>query len=225
MRVQTELGIGCVMMNRRIRYDGGLLELSPADWEAEGIVRARRVEVAPFELDSLEITVNRWKTCVAAGMCRARDNAVEPGRALANLSSEEAERFCGFMGGRLPTSDEWLFASSRGGTRRYAWGQTGLVCRRAAFGLVDGPCASGAAGPELAGARPDGVSPEGAFDLAGNLAEWARQPEGRMVARGGSFRSRAAAELKSWSFERAVAGAPHIGARCAYDVNHRSHTD
>jgi formylglycine-generating enzyme required for sulfatase activity len=93
---------------------------------------------------------------------------------------------------------------------------SGLVCRRAAFGLSEGPCAYGG-GVELGGSRPDGSSPEGAFDLSGNVAEWTLEADGSYAARGGSYRSRAAAELKSWSVEtRGLDRARHIGFRCAY---------
>jgi formylglycine-generating enzyme required for sulfatase activity len=52
--------------------------------------------------------------------------------------------------------------------------------------------------------------------MAGNVAEWTRDRRG-FVARGGSFHSTAARELKSWAALRSKAPAPHIGFRCAYD--------
>jgi formylglycine-generating enzyme required for sulfatase activity len=57
------------------------------------------------------------------------------------------------------------------------------------------------------------------LDLAGNVAEWTREADGTFDARGGSFRSTAAAELKSWAAEAIGAGQvkiPHVGFRCAY---------
>jgi len=122
------------------------------------------------------------------------------------------------VGGRLPTSDEWVIAAAGHDGRRYPWGQTGLVCRRAVFGLVDGPCATGGVGPEIGGMRPDGATPDGVLDLAGNVAEWTVESDGGYAARGGSFRSRVAGELKSWSVEEVDGSADHVGFRCAYDV-------
>jgi hypothetical protein len=92
------------------------------------------------------------------------------------------------------------------------------VCRRAAFGLDDGPCGQGSTGPELAGGRPDGKSPDGALDLSGNVAEWTLERDGTPVARGGSYRSQVAGELTTWAVERVSGTSPAIGARCAYDV-------
>jgi hypothetical protein len=55
--------------------------------------------------------------------------------------------------------------------------------------------------------------------MLGNVAEWTREPDGHHVARGGSYRSRVAAELKTWAAEATEAAAPHIGLRCAYDLS------
>jgi formylglycine-generating enzyme len=54
----------------------------------------------------------------------------EPGRAVAGVTFAEVASFCGFAGGRLPSRDEPAFAISGEG-RRYPWGDTGVVCRRA----------------------------------------------------------------------------------------------
>ena len=214
---------GCVPPERRIQYGGGSLDVRPVDWEAEGASARREARVAPFAIDATEMTVHRWQPCVASGACRslaAKDpsTALEPGRPVTGVTPEEAMRACRFYGGRLPSGDEWVFASAGLEVRRFPWGQTGLVCRRAVFGLVAGPCARGAVGPEIAGTRPDGASPEGALDLVGNVAEWTLEADGSFAARGGSYASRVAADVKSWSVERPRGASPTIGFRCAYDV-------
>jgi formylglycine-generating enzyme required for sulfatase activity len=210
---------GCAFPTRRVRVEGGTLKLAPSDWEAEGQLSPRTFAVQSFELDNSEVTIERWTHCVAEGRCSPQ-LAQEPGLPVTNVSPAEAERFCRSLGGRLPTRDEWIFAAARSAGRRYPWGQTGLVCRRAVFGLVSGPCAHGATSPDLAGSRPDGASPEGFFDLAGNVAEWAREPDGTYRARGGSFQSSLAGELKSWSEVALPRGdrAPFVGFRCAYET-------
>ncbi len=208
---------GCVVDNRRIALRAGQLTLAASDWEAEGVVKPRSIRVSAFAIDSAEVTVERWEACVAAGTCPAA-GSTEPGRPVTDVSPADADRFCRFEGGRLPTGDEWLFAAAGSAERRFPWGPTGLVCRRAAFGLEAGPCARGARGPDLAGARPDGATPEGVLDLSGNVAEWSAEPGGRFVARGGSYRSRGAAELKSWSAEPGDRAQPNVGFRCAYDA-------
>jgi formylglycine-generating enzyme len=201
---------GCAVIAKRVRLAGGRLRAAPSDWESEADELPHVVSVGPFEIDATEVTNERAQ--FAEG---------EPGLPRTNVTPEQAEQICMLLGGRLPRRDEWLLAAAGSSEpRRFAWGQTGLVCRRAVFGLIDGPCAQGATGPELASARPDGQTPDGIFDLAGNVAEWTREPDGSHRARGGSFRSRVAGELKSWASEPAppTRRAPQIGFRCAYDL-------
>jgi formylglycine-generating enzyme len=207
---------GCVAPPRLVRIEGGLLRVGPGDWEAQGVVSPYQVEVASFDLDALEVSEARWVVCVAAGACPALALSGEPGRPITGVTLEEAAHFCRWAGGALPTSDQLAFAASGRGGRRYAWGDTGAVCRRAAWGLVAGPCGWGATGAELAGSHPDGASPEGVLDLAGNVAEWAISPAGAAEARGGSFADGAASALRAWQRRalRPDTRSREIGFRC-----------
>jgi formylglycine-generating enzyme required for sulfatase activity len=212
---------GCVAPLQKVRIEGGLLRIGPGDWEAQGVISAREATLSPFFIDSLEIDEQRYAACMAEGACARLPLSGEPGRALGGLTLAEAEACCHFAGGSLPTRDQLAFAAAGKAGRRYAWGDTGAVCRRAAWGLVSGPCAEGALGPELAGAHPDGASPEGARDLAGNVAEWSLpEPAGALVTevRGGSFADGAANGIRAWQ-RRIVpvsTRSPEIGARCVY---------
>jgi formylglycine-generating enzyme required for sulfatase activity len=209
----------CLGPEGRVHLAGGTVHFSAADWEGptQAPQSSKDIRVNAFELDRTEVTVARFRACAAADACPKISDDSEPGRPVRHLLPEEAARYCAFVGGRLPTSDEWLFAAAGSAGRRYPWGNTGLVCRRASFGLVTGPCArSSDAGPDFAGARPDGATPEGVLDLAGNVAEWTAEPDGSFVARGGSYRSEIAGDLKTWTFERGQERAAHVGFRCAY---------
>ena len=205
---------GCVAPPDRVAFAGGKALLGSPDWqshEARGIGAAT---VAPFELDAFEVTLERWEACRTASACVAAPFSGEPGEPVRGVTPAQAESFCKFAGGRLPSGAEWALAAMGRDARRFAWGSTGLVCRRASYGLVNGPCAENATGPELSGARPDGVTPDGVFDLSGNVAEWTREARG-FLARGGSFRATNAGELKNWTAE-ATDARPDIGFRCAY---------
>ncbi len=206
----------CVARVGVVSLPGGELFIGAADWESQtGAERFPRTRVAPFRIDVNEVTVERYRSCVA---CAPVPVAGEPGAPVAGVTAQQAEAFCASQRGRLPSAAEWVWAAAGSAARRYAWGNSGLVCRRAAFGLADGPCAKQGT-PELSGSRPDGASPEGVLDLIGNVAEWTREANGGFAARGGSFRSAAAAELKTWAAEACCSGkdvAAHIGFRCAY---------
>jgi formylglycine-generating enzyme required for sulfatase activity len=197
-----------------------------ADWEAEGRISSHDATIGTFEIDVFEITEASYDECVVAKKCASLPMSGEPGRALGGLSRSDAEAYCAFRGGRLPTDDEWTFSAGGPNLRRYPWGDTGAVCRRGAWGLQDGPCGFEFVGPELAGAHPDGASPEGVHDLAGNVAEWVAGPPGAVgTVRGGSFRSGLATELRAWQ-TRAVPVTDRVadvGARCVYDTAPQAH--
>jgi sulfatase modifying factor 1 len=204
--VGLELDEGwCVAPAKRISYAGGSVVFGAADWQLADAQKLAKISVASFSLDATEVTVARFRTCAAQGECPEPAERAEPGQPVTLVSPGEAERFCRFVGGRLPSSAEWIFAAAGPAGRRFPWGNTGLVCRRASYGLASGPCAEG------------GKTPEGAYDLAGNVAEWTREPDGSFRARGGSFRSTVAAELKTWASEEPGERAGHVGFRCAYD--------
>lgn len=203
--------------------------IGPSDWEAEGRVKPRMVQAGPFEIDRFEVTVGhaRCTTCPAAVAARLQGRDVA--RAASYVTLDEARAVCAAHGGRLPTEDEWIIAAAGAGPRRYPWGDTGAVCRRAAWGLSRGPCATGASGPDTAGAHPDGATPLGIQDLAGNVAEWVETgapcdggagPACLGVVRGGSYDTELATDLRTWVRREAVTETHEatIGFRCAYDV-------
>lgn len=207
----------CQPVNSRVKLNGGAVRVGPSDWEAQGQISSRMIEVRPFFIDSFEATERDVQQCVESSACSFSFQAKDPFRA-ATLSFDHAQQYCAFRLGRLPSDDEWTFAAMGTSSRRYPWGETGALCRRAAFGLVDGPCATTGVGPDSVGAHPSGATADGIFDLAGNVAEWVNTPSGAR-ARGGSFRTQIASELRGWS-----PGAPatsvrpdEVGVRCAYD--------
>jgi formylglycine-generating enzyme required for sulfatase activity len=205
---------GCVFDADAASLSGGRLLPGAADWQLGA--SAATLEVLPFSIDRGEVTVARYAECARAGECPKLAGEREPGLPVTGLAPVDAERFCEFAGGRLPTSAEWRFAASGSEGRRFPWGFTGLVCRRASFGLVSGPCSNEGNGPDLVGARRDGRTASGIVDLAGNVAEWTRDPDGRYRARGGSYRSRVAAELVTAAVEAADEHARYVGFRCVY---------
>jgi sulfatase modifying factor 1 len=213
---QAKTKAGCVLPPERIAFAGGRAPFEPADWTGATDTgkKSGGSVVAPFELDAGEVTVARWEACRAARACDALGGVDAPGEPVRSVTPAQAEAFCKFAGGRLPTGAEWTFAAMGKEGRRFPWGNTGLVCRRAAYGIVNGPCAEASSGPEPVGSRPDGATPDGVQDLAGNVAEWTREPQ-RYVVRGGSYRSHTASELKTYAAE--ISGVrPDIGFRCAY---------
>ena len=160
---------GCNAPIARVLVPAATIAIGPSDWEAEGRVRPRSFRVDAFRMDAFEVTHGEYLV--------PREDAggsADLARAAGDMTLSEAGAFCASRGGRLPTEDEWIVAAglADGSQRRYPWGDTGAVCRRAAWGLEHGPCAEGASGPDTVGSHLAGDSPLGIHDLAGNVAEW-----------------------------------------------------
>jgi len=202
---------GFTVPDTRVLVPAASIAVGPSDWEAQGQVGAHTIHVEAFRIDAFEVT---------RGALHPGDT--DPARAASGVTREEASAYCASRDGRLPTEDEWIVAadSAMNPPRRYAWGDTGAVCRRAAWGLESGPCASGADGPDTVGAHPDGDTALGIHDMAGNVAEWVSDAprEGTGVAKGGSWRSALAAELRVWARLEVPPGVrdARVGFRCVY---------
>jgi formylglycine-generating enzyme required for sulfatase activity len=216
---------GCDAPEVRVLVPEAELVLGPSDWEAEGRVKPRVIRVSRFAIDAFEATRGLYGRFMGGG--RPADGR-EALRAASGMTRAEAAQFCALRGGRLPTEDEWMSAAASGKTpvRRYPWGDTGAVCRRGAWGLATGPCTLSADGPDTVASHPSGDSPLGIHDLAGNVAEWVApaagdSPEHREstgVAKGGSWATALATELRIWSRLELGPSArdPRVGVRCAY---------
>lgn len=210
---------GCVAEPSRATIAAGSVRIGPGDWEAQGQVVPRDVVIpSAFRIDTFEVTFDRWSACVASGACTPPSWEGEPGQPVRGVTLAQATAFCRWAGGVLPTEDMWILAAAGTSARRYPWGDTGAVCRRADWGRESGPCAQGGKGPDWAGAIGLDRTPEGISGLGGGVAEWVRSDDGGVV-RGGSFRSQLATQLRTWRRERrnGELGYDDVGFRCAYE--------
>jgi formylglycine-generating enzyme required for sulfatase activity len=178
-----------------------------------------------------------WNWMTPFGGARpAADN--EP---AVHLDFSEAQAFCRWAGGRLPTDAEWTSAAyteqraappapfQRGRTYPYPSGDSpeGAQCladcgpQARQRAIAHGAALTRGDGHALAGSTPPGVN--GLFDMGGNAWEWVDEPRGangkaERRTRGGSWWYGAAQmradHLQSKPADTAVL---YIGMRCARD--------
>lgn len=205
----------------------------------------RNVTLSPYFIDRTEVTVAEYQRCVDLGRCaplpfdEGARRFARPELPATLVTWYEAQAYCEFRGGRLPTEAEWERAARGESGRRYPWGDLynskAANHGRLAWTLHD--ASDGFAELAPAGSFPAGRTPEGVLDLAGNAAEWVadryspvyseadlRDPQGptavaggpARVVRGGSYES-GPAWLRNASRAAAEPGTrrPSIGFRCA----------
>jgi len=177
------------------------------------------VQPAPFALAPLEVTCADAMAVLGseASAVTARLCAGDPARAAGGLRLSDAERVCAALGGRVPREEEWRRAAASNGTR-YPWGESGATCRVAVWSMTSGPCAHDLDGPDTVHARPGGATPEGLWDLAGNVSEWVTGSAGPLLL-GGDYATLDAAELRVLAGRAAPReeADPRRGVRCAFD--------
>jgi formylglycine-generating enzyme required for sulfatase activity len=142
---------------------------------------ARTKVMAAYSIDRTEVTRGDYGRCVAARRCSPVPATDQPSAEaasdrlpMANVAWADAQAFCRFAGGRLPSEAEWEKAARGTDGREYPWGEE-VSCERANWGNFDGegPCAGHNPGhPVAVGQYPDGASPYGVLDLGGNVWEW-----------------------------------------------------
>jgi len=141
------------------------------------------VNVPSFEVDTFEVTVKAYRTCVAAGGCSSPSTS--DGQCNWSLAGKDdhpvncitwyqAGEYCAWTGKRLCSESEWEKASRGTDGRRYPWGNRTATCEFAVMdesaGRVDPGCGTGTTG--AVGSRAAGASPFGAMDMSGNVYEW-----------------------------------------------------
>ncbi|MEW6109355.1 MAG: SUMF1/EgtB/PvdO family nonheme iron enzyme [Nitrospirota bacterium] len=190
----------------------------------------RKFYLKAFYIDKYEVTNVQYKRCVAAGVCKEPSLLIDYPRTIhedgkdwyrdesmgnypvVGLTWRQAGIYCEWAGKKLPLSPEWEKAARGTDGRKYPWGNEwdGSKANWDEDGKIDGYKKIAPAG-----SFPQGTSPYGAMDMAGNIREWVDS----LVLRGGSWYS-LPASLRSGDpgHEYLVERDDDMGFRCAMDV-------
>lgn len=124
----------------------------------------------PFWIDRTEVTVAAYAACTAFDetVCppvQADLMTTRPLQPANRVTWYEAQNYCNWRGGRLPTEAEWEYAARGPDSLRFPWGNDFIS---------DFVVYERNSGGEIAevGLLPEGVSWVGAYDMSGNLWEW-----------------------------------------------------
>jgi len=123
-----------------------------------------------FWIDRTEVTNAQYRECVEAGACEEPgcwddSDLNAPNQPVVCMCWADAQDYAAWVGGRLPKEAEWEKAARGTDGRIYPWGNSPPDCDRANY--------EGCAGKPLpVGSHPDGASPYGVLDMAGNVREW-----------------------------------------------------
>jgi transposase-like protein len=176
---------------------------------------SREPRIGAFCLSRLEATVAEYEACVAAQSCEPAEreydlrqvqqdpgapgaadavalqcNSGQAGRAsypINCVSFQQAQRFCAWRGGRLPSQTEWEHAADE----------------------ASPDPGEGHKGTLPVGSFPAGGSPEGVLDLLGNVSEWTTSHVG--LREGGDARQ----QLYTVLGGGLSAGASRLGSRAS----------
>ncbi|MBN1294888.1 MAG: SUMF1/EgtB/PvdO family nonheme iron enzyme [Candidatus Latescibacteria bacterium] len=232
-----------------VKIKGGTYTVGPDDDDPSGASPRGEVTVDDFYIDRYEVTINEYTKFLNAGdhddfywedmanpdwcgIIKLDDGSYEvvPGKDLypvVLLKIDGAKAYAEWAGKRLPTEYEWEIAARGGTDRLYPWGNEPLDESRANYDYHIGHTVP-------VGSYPNGRTPEGLYDMAGNVNEmidkvWEEYPWGKMhkfenrrarkICRGGAW---TAQPLKLKTTHRDVVKshemAPFVGFRCAKDA-------
>ena len=173
----------------------GMVFVPPGEFEMGSLDHAdeqpiRQVSMSGFFIDIHEVTAAEYQACIDEKACAVpmstanhqydaectigrKDRLAHPVNCIAYA---DAATYCEAQGKALPTEAQWEKAARGTDGRRYPWGDApapSTACTHAVGGFgPDLGCSTDASAP--VGSVPEGVSPYGAHDMAGNTWEWVR---------------------------------------------------
>lgn len=126
--------------------------------------------VEPFYIDKYPVTVEQYEAFLkATGHVEPKfwhkAEFKGPNQPVVGVSWEDACAYATWAGKQLPSEAQWEFAARGKENRRYPWGNQNPDSMRCNFGDF-------LSIPTIVTMHEEGCTPEGVYDLAGNVYEW-----------------------------------------------------
>ena len=187
-------------------------------------------EVGPFAIMYTEVTSDMYRGCVVAGSCADLPNYFTSSGELPkeNIDWFNAQKYCAWVGGRLPVEKEWEFAAKNGDNRRYyPWGLTSV------WDTIDQGSNNGQNGSThtVGSFSPRGnvnMTSSGVFgtadglrDMAGNVSEWTstKFDDNKYIYKSGSWLDGpSASQISNRNEAYPSIRNERIGFRCAFEL-------
>ncbi len=192
------------------------------------------VSVSSFLIDATEVTNEQYQQFIDSTRRQPplhwRNGRYPDGEAslpVVNISWDDATAYARWAGKRLPTEEEWEYAARGTDGRLYPYGDEWKSQYSNALEDKHGAARN-------VRSYPNGASPFGVFDMAGNVLEWTASDfklypgsklppddpnEGRKVLRGGAFNAEAIFQTATDRFfYLPPTKNDFIGFRCAKDA-------
>ena len=171
-----------------------------------------------------KVTNRMFAQCVAVGQCTTPsqelggsvfNNPVFANHPVVGVTWDQAQGYCSWAQGRLPTEAEWEKAARGTNGNVYPWGNNDPVCDLLNFGYCSGVTSE-------VDSFSAGVSPYGLYDMAGNVFEWvgdwysatyyseapALNPAG---PQSGEARSIRGSSFETGAFDQIISAVRHFG--------------
>lgn len=117
-----------------------------------------------YQIGRYEVTNRQYNNCYWAGVCIGNVYHANLDHPVSGVSWRQADIYCKWVGGRLPTEAEWEKAARGTDGRTYPWGE-GIDCDKANYSSCVGDTSP-------VGSYENGKSPYGLYDTIGNVWEW-----------------------------------------------------
>ena len=147
----------------------------------EAEIPVHQVTIAAFEMTRSEITAYQYSKCFDDGVCTAPEIgdrmtwtvAVKSHHPANGVTWFQANDFCVWAGGRLPSESEWEYAARSGGMDlKYPWGDADPTCDYCIMHEETEQQGCGTGGTEVVCSVSAGDTEEGLCDMAGSVYEW-----------------------------------------------------